>query len=275
MEPIASRAAPLAWFLAGLALATPHPAAAQYTTVSVPAVMQGSLDSNDPAQGDGTYYERYAFSCAAGVTYAITLRSTEFDAYLIAAAPESTGWLRDDDGAGGTDSAIQLTPQTSGTCQAAATSYRVATGSFVLAISSGTADLTVPSLEEFVRELVARSGTQVVAWEVDQLNRANPVGVGGLNLEEGVGYSVWVIFEGNAPPVLSELRFSLFTAPALENLRSTNVVPSMTLRVDGFHSVTWQFVAPPTPRGQTLQISLARWEGDYTSRPAAIVVRRL
>jgi hypothetical protein len=151
----------------------------------------------------------------------------------------------------------------------------VATGRFVLAVSSGTVDLTVPSLDEFVRTLVARTGTEVVAWRVDRLSRANPVGVGGLNLEAGAAYSAWVILEGNAPPRLSELRFTLFTAPNLETLLSTNVVPNMAVTVEGFQSVTWQFVAPPTPRGQTLQISLARQEGDYTSRPAAIVLRRL
>lgn len=275
MEPIDGRAAPFACLLASLALAMPLPAAAQYTTVSIPALVEGSLDTSDPAQGDGTYYERYVFPCRAGVTYAITLRSNDFDAYLAAAVPESTEWLKDDDGAGGTDSAIQLTPQTSGTCQAVATSYRVQTGRFVLGVSLGTEDLTVPSLDEVVAAIVARAGTEVVAWEVDTLNRANPVGVGGLNLEAGVAYSAWVIFEGNAPPTLSELRFTLFTSPSLETLRSTNVVPSMAMTVDGFQSVTWQFVAPPTPRGQTLSIMLARQEGDFTSRPAAMVLRRL
>lgn len=88
------------------------PAAAQ-SIIRPGGSAQGLLDRSDRVLDDGSYFECFALQAQAGQRVSITLRSTAFDAYL--AVLQGRDCLTsemveaDDDGAGGTDSQVDLT----------------------------------------------------------------------------------------------------------------------------------------------------------------------
>lgn len=97
-------------FAGGLLVAA-LPAAAQ-STIRPGDSLRGSLSSSDASLEDGSYYDCFNLQAAAGERIAVTLKSGDFDAYLAVlegrncssdAASET-----DDDGAGGTDSRVQM-----------------------------------------------------------------------------------------------------------------------------------------------------------------------
>jgi len=95
----------------GLLLAA-LPAAAQ-STIRTGGSVQGVLSANDRVLDDDSYYECVSLRAEAGQRVEVTLRSSDFDAYLAVvqgrdcASGESIE--TDDDGAGGTDSRVELT----------------------------------------------------------------------------------------------------------------------------------------------------------------------
>jgi hypothetical protein len=260
-------------------LASPQAATAQ-TRLYLDSVHEGTLDSSDPVLGDGTYFDRFVMPCYAGVSIRITLRSDDFDAYLSAGAPESTGWdFKDDDGAGGTDSAILLTPRTSGTCQVLATSYRRETGSYVLVASGGVEDVTVQRLEDVLRDFLARPGYPVVASEVGSLG-----GGSGLRfssefdgtLEAGESYQMVAIIEGNEP-VPSTLEFSAFAIRGNEVESFLNATPDRDTemnRMAGFQVVGVRFQAPELERGWHLNVGFSYREYSPSRRAAWVLIAR-
>ncbi|HEY0019931.1 MAG TPA: hypothetical protein VGC13_26760 [Longimicrobium sp.] len=84
------------------------PAAAQ-RPIAVGETVTGELAAGDLATPDGNHYDAWRFSAQEGVTYVITLRSEDFDAFLRAGLRDGTNcepcdW--DDEGAGGTDARL-------------------------------------------------------------------------------------------------------------------------------------------------------------------------
>lgn len=95
----------------GLVLAA-LPAAAQ-SGIRPGGSVQGFLNASDRELDDGSYFECVSLRAEAGQRVAITLRSDDFDAFLAVvqgrdcSADETVE--TDDDGAGGTDSLVQMT----------------------------------------------------------------------------------------------------------------------------------------------------------------------
>lgn len=72
----------------------------------------GELGAGDAELDDGSYYDLYAYAGAPGDRVTVTMRSEEFDTFLaVGNGPGADGFeeiASDDDGAGGTDSAITV-----------------------------------------------------------------------------------------------------------------------------------------------------------------------
>ena len=98
--------------VAGGLLVTAAPAAAQ-TTIRPGDSAQGALGASDRSLEDGSYYDCFTLQARAGERISVTLRSNDFDAYLAVVegrncSPEASSET-DDDGAGGTDSRVEMT----------------------------------------------------------------------------------------------------------------------------------------------------------------------
>ncbi|HEX8187857.1 MAG TPA: PPC domain-containing protein, partial [Pyrinomonadaceae bacterium] len=80
------------------------------TATGVPAAVNSALTADDCAMGDGTRYDVYSFSGAAGQQVSVTLTSSDFDAYLYLFYEIDEQNLilpgEDDDGGGGSDARI-------------------------------------------------------------------------------------------------------------------------------------------------------------------------
>jgi hypothetical protein len=71
------------------------------------ATITGSLEEGDPVRDDGSYYEGWGIDVAEGDHLVLTLASPDFDTYLTFVSPTSRTY-DDDDGAGNTDSRIDV-----------------------------------------------------------------------------------------------------------------------------------------------------------------------
>lgn len=100
-----------------LSLGVVAPATAQ-SRISPGQSVSGRIDSGDPIYRDGTPYEAYRFTARAGATYRITMRSSDFDSYLILfEGTDLTGSsaATNDDGGGGLNAQITYTTTRGGT----------------------------------------------------------------------------------------------------------------------------------------------------------------
>ena len=102
--------------------------------------VQGRLEVTDPALSDGSYADTYLFRGTPGERVAITLRSDDFDAFLILGAQDgadggATLVARDDDAGGRSDARISYTPEGDGALVIQANSYAPgATGAYTLLV---------------------------------------------------------------------------------------------------------------------------------------------
>lgn len=111
--------------LAAALLLIAAPAAAQ-PTIQPGQSVTGALTEADPALDDGSRYDVWRFAGLAGHRYRVTLRSSDFDAYLTVGArvaEECEDCARDDDGAGGTDAVVEYTGGTDGMYEIRANSF--------------------------------------------------------------------------------------------------------------------------------------------------------
>jgi hypothetical protein len=90
-----------------------RPAPAGAATVTAGQTITGSLARTDPMAGDSSYFDQYIYRGSPGDRLRITLQSSAFDAYLVWGRLEDEGSLadaeQDDDGAGGTNSQLEVT----------------------------------------------------------------------------------------------------------------------------------------------------------------------
>jgi hypothetical protein len=99
-----------------------------------PAVISGSLDTSDLARNDGSFYDEHRVDLSSGSTLTVTMRSTDFDAYLTMYSPSAVEYS-DDDGAGGSDARIEVADGEAGQWKIWANSYGAGqTGSYTLTI---------------------------------------------------------------------------------------------------------------------------------------------
>ncbi len=86
--------------------------------INLGQTVEGTIASSDPESDDGAYFHQYAVNAPAGERIRIVLRSSAFDAMVqfgraTGSAFEQLGM--DDDGAGGTDSQLDVTMPRDGT----------------------------------------------------------------------------------------------------------------------------------------------------------------
>lgn len=85
---------------------------AQTRPIALGQTVTGTLDASDAQAGDDSYYELWSYRGTPGQNVVITLRSSDFDAYVAWGRLEDGEWREiesDDDGAGGTDARLEVT----------------------------------------------------------------------------------------------------------------------------------------------------------------------
>lgn len=90
---------------------------ATITPVTFNAPMSGELSDTDDEAEDGTPFDGYKLTVRAGETVTITMRSTDFDSYLVLGKMSDgtfDSMATDDDGAGGNNSKIEHTFEQAG-----------------------------------------------------------------------------------------------------------------------------------------------------------------
>lgn len=101
----------------------------------------GQLTSGDPVIEDGSHYHLFRLDATARERFVITLRSSDFDAYLSigwADRGDFVGLASDDDGAGGTDARLEWTAPGTGTYLLRVNSLGAGeTGAYTLLVESG------------------------------------------------------------------------------------------------------------------------------------------
>ena len=109
--------------LAVLLLAAP---AAAQSTIQPGETVAGELAAADQVLQDGSRYDLWRFAGKANHAYRVTLRSSDFDAFLVVGTTVSPGCddcSTDDDGAGGNDALVEYTGAADGTYEIRAFSY--------------------------------------------------------------------------------------------------------------------------------------------------------
>lgn len=102
--------------------------------IGVPGNASGSLTGSDCTLGDGSYVDLYSFRVSGSRSVTITLRSSQFDSFLVLFSSSGTVVDSDDDGAGGLDSRITMN-LTAGTYVIAANSLDAGeTGTYTLSV---------------------------------------------------------------------------------------------------------------------------------------------
>lgn len=111
-------------------------------TISAGQTVQGRLESSDATLNDGSHYDRYVYIGRRGERVQITLQSGEFDALLMlfqAGEGSATKIADDDDGAGGTDSRIEIELPADGAYLIVANSFSAGeTGAYTLSVTADT-----------------------------------------------------------------------------------------------------------------------------------------
>jgi hypothetical protein len=154
-----------------LSLAAVNPVQAQaqadpsQRTLTAGQAVNGRLTPTDPRLEDGTHYQIYSMAARAGDRLRITLRSSDFDAFLVfAAAVTADGCedpcILDDDSAGDLDAMVRVTIPTDGTYQLMVNSADAgAVGAFTL-----VAELLPPAPQPVVRPIaIGRTQDGVLA----------------------------------------------------------------------------------------------------------------
>ncbi len=123
--------------LAAFALfALPLASAAQTQPLVADTPVGGTLDVGDSIFGDGSFFDLYTFTGTPGETVVITLRSSDFDAYLIGGPTMDEALLvmhEDDDSGGGTDAELTVEIGASGEYVVLANTYEEGgVGAYVL-----------------------------------------------------------------------------------------------------------------------------------------------
>jgi hypothetical protein len=101
--------------------------------------VESSLDARDPRLADGSSVEAYLLELRQGERVSVTMRSSDFDPYLIVAQRGGGFSRNDDDGAGGDDARVTFTAPEAGTYVVRANSVTAnAAGAYTLEVSGGT-----------------------------------------------------------------------------------------------------------------------------------------
>jgi hypothetical protein len=109
--------------------------------IAVGQTVQGDLGGRDPKLDDNSFYDLYTFQARAGDGVTATLRSSDFDAFLVLGrmrGEEFEEIQSDDDKGGGTDARVSTTLSEPGTYTLRVNSlYGEKTGAYTLQLASG------------------------------------------------------------------------------------------------------------------------------------------
>lgn len=161
------------------------PTAAQ-TMIQPGQTVVGELAAADPVLQDGSRYDLWRFPAKANHAYRVTLRSSEFDAFLVVGTtvrPGCDACSTDDDGAGGSDAQVEYTGAEDGTYEIRAFSHD--------ADASGRYELTL--VDEGVHEHgEAASGAPIALGDlvIGRLERGDE--------KADVGYTDTYTYQGRA-----------------------------------------------------------------------------
>jgi len=121
--------------------AAPAPPVRTSGTIAVGQTVRGTLDASDPKADDDSHYDLWNFRGTAGQKITITLRSSDFDAYLGWGRMNGSEWTHmesDDDGAGGTDARLEVTVGQAGVYTIRANTLSGGeTGAYTLEVQAG------------------------------------------------------------------------------------------------------------------------------------------
>lgn len=109
-------------------------------TLTSGSTVNGVLQAGDLVRNDGTFADGYLYNGQAGEQLTVTLRSNQFDAWLVIDDPNSSFREMNDDGDGGNNSKLAVTlPRTATYIIVANTVSKGATGSYSLNVQSNRA----------------------------------------------------------------------------------------------------------------------------------------
>ena len=113
-------------------------AALSFPSISVGQSIGGALNSSDFTRDDDTYADGFDYNARAGEVITITMRSSDFDAWLVVDDPNGPMHEHNDDGAGGTDAQLTVTfPHAGRFIILANTVSPGSSGSYTLSVASG------------------------------------------------------------------------------------------------------------------------------------------
>ncbi|HEV2736723.1 MAG TPA: PPC domain-containing protein, partial [Longimicrobiaceae bacterium] len=128
------------------------PAPPVLRSVTVGQTVQGDLGGRDPKLDDNSFYDLYTFQARAGDGVTATLRSSEFDAFLVLGRMRGEEFEEiesDDDKGGGTDARVSTTLAEAGTYTLRVNSlYGEKTGAYTLQLASGVVADTATGEDE-------------------------------------------------------------------------------------------------------------------------------
>ncbi|WP_412061090.1 DUF4344 domain-containing metallopeptidase [Rubrivirga sp. IMCC45206] len=166
--------------------------------------LTGTLTPSDPTLDDGSHYDLYRYDGSPGETLVLTLRSDDFDAYLIGGALGREGiedTVTDDDGAGGTDA--QLTIEIGATGQAAIQANSLSAG------ATGRYTIFAESLGGGRGPAVAQGGLPVLRVGDTVTGRLNTTDA---TLDDGSHYQDFAISGAPGQQVAVTMRSTAFDA---------------------------------------------------------------
>lgn len=136
--------------------------------------LQGQLDSGSLKLDDGSYYDLYRYDSPGNETVVVILESDDFDAYLMAGTITNNTFTNigmDDDGAGGTNSRLELRLDNAGAYYFRANTIEAdETGSYTIRLSSA-GSAPAPSVSGGVSIKDIKIGETITG----QLNSTNEV----------------------------------------------------------------------------------------------------
>ncbi|MEQ1856813.1 MAG: DUF4344 domain-containing metallopeptidase [Longimicrobiales bacterium] len=128
---------------------TPPNVPAGTRVVSAGQSVSGALRASDPMMADSSFYNDYVYSGAPGDRVRVTLTSGEFDAFLQWGRVQGdrfTSDAHDDDGAGGTNAAVEAVVDGTGTYAIRVNSFGAGeTGAYTLAVERLTGPAPTPA----------------------------------------------------------------------------------------------------------------------------------
>lgn len=125
-----------------LAFAATALAATAQTPISPGQTVRGTLSASDRMLDDGSYADVYVMQAEAGQPYTVTLRSSDFDAFVgVSYSGEGQFQAGDDDSAGGTDAELVFAYLAGGPVYIYANSLgQGETGAYMLTVTRGGTD---------------------------------------------------------------------------------------------------------------------------------------